>query len=314
MIEAMYDGDSSLPQKLLDYDECGNKGFESCIYQKTQIRNAIFSDGGDECDRMSKVYKCGAEKDPALISNMMTVADVSTPLELNPLPSSSAVCPEFKCNVDVSFFAFTDFKLLKMFLSQMKAMINFQKKGLLPFFEKSLFWNQCLQWRQSLGQQFTKRAAENIFSTIEYHNTFKFLKQCNVFQSERLSVKHIEDLLQHGAAKGDDHLERGRKVLGLGTQRLQVANVKIRFDWLTQKRSGQNNYVSVALSRIGGSSPRHCASSSSVPFDPSQYTWETPYANYDPDVGNVVARPGGGGTFLTFKITAQGYAVVVCQD
>jgi hypothetical protein len=38
------------------------------------------SDGADDCDRLSKVHKCGQEKDPDLIGNMMQAADVSTPV------------------------------------------------------------------------------------------------------------------------------------------------------------------------------------------------------------------------------------------
>jgi hypothetical protein len=69
---------------------------------------------------MAKVYKCGAEKDPDLVSNMMQVADVSTPVvnfhfcikfhilkkiflqKLSPLSTDQAVCPEYTCEVDVS--------------------------------------------------------------------------------------------------------------------------------------------------------------------------------------------------------------------
>jgi hypothetical protein len=40
----------------------------------------IYIAGSDECDRIAKVYKCGVDKDPDLVSNMMQVADVSTPV------------------------------------------------------------------------------------------------------------------------------------------------------------------------------------------------------------------------------------------
>jgi len=40
----------------------------------------ITKEGTDECDRIAKVYKCGVEKDLELVSNMMQVADVSTPV------------------------------------------------------------------------------------------------------------------------------------------------------------------------------------------------------------------------------------------
>lgn len=43
----------------------------------------IYLDGADECDRVAKVYKCGVDKDPVLVSYMMQVADVSTPVVRN---------------------------------------------------------------------------------------------------------------------------------------------------------------------------------------------------------------------------------------
>jgi len=40
----------------------------------------IYKDGADECDRIAKVQKCGVDKDPELVSNMIQVADASTPV------------------------------------------------------------------------------------------------------------------------------------------------------------------------------------------------------------------------------------------
>jgi hypothetical protein len=48
------------------------------IFADQEIQNNLV--GSDECDRIAKVYKCGVDKDPDLVSNMMQVADVSTPV------------------------------------------------------------------------------------------------------------------------------------------------------------------------------------------------------------------------------------------
>jgi hypothetical protein len=48
--------------------------------QNLQEINNFRADGADDCDRLAKVHKCGQEKDPDLIGNMMQAADVSTPV------------------------------------------------------------------------------------------------------------------------------------------------------------------------------------------------------------------------------------------
>jgi hypothetical protein len=77
-------------------------------------------DGGDECDKMAKVFKCGNDKDPELVTNMMQVAAVATPMvdfssfqfmEVNklghhktfsPRHDPKGTCPQFPCPVDVT--------------------------------------------------------------------------------------------------------------------------------------------------------------------------------------------------------------------
>jgi len=34
----------------------------------------------DECDEMARVHKCGVKKDPDLVSNIMVIADMTTPV------------------------------------------------------------------------------------------------------------------------------------------------------------------------------------------------------------------------------------------
>lgn len=84
MLEAMYDDDeNNLAQKLLDYDFCNYQGacYNRRIFQNfLTLESLILAAGTNECDRVAKVHKCGVEKDPELVSNMIQVADVSTPI------------------------------------------------------------------------------------------------------------------------------------------------------------------------------------------------------------------------------------------
>jgi hypothetical protein len=79
MFEVMYgNNENQLAQKLLDYDYCNYQG--AILLFILVIVKTHFIEGTDECDRIAKVHKCGVEKDPDLVSNMMQVADVSTPV------------------------------------------------------------------------------------------------------------------------------------------------------------------------------------------------------------------------------------------
>jgi len=38
------------------------------------------SEGGGDCDRMAKIHKCGLDKEPDLVDNMIQAADLATPI------------------------------------------------------------------------------------------------------------------------------------------------------------------------------------------------------------------------------------------
>jgi len=80
MLEAMYGAqESKLETSLVDYDQCSNLGNYFTLDSKSNAKKLK----ADECDRIAKVQKCGVDKDPELVSNMLQVAEISTPVVRN---------------------------------------------------------------------------------------------------------------------------------------------------------------------------------------------------------------------------------------
>jgi hypothetical protein len=80
MLEAMYDDNvGELANTIGKYDECAYQGLLENDNIWSQI-NVEPTDGSTECDRLAKVYKCGTENVPDLVSNMIQKANLATPV------------------------------------------------------------------------------------------------------------------------------------------------------------------------------------------------------------------------------------------
>ncbi|XP_059470695.1 uncharacterized protein LOC132193810 [Neocloeon triangulifer] len=84
MIEAMYRGDpTKMKSSIENMDICANLA------------------GSSECDRAAKIEKCGIEKDPNLVDNLIQASSVSA-MERNDIILDPKIpwCPETACDVD----------------------------------------------------------------------------------------------------------------------------------------------------------------------------------------------------------------------